>query len=233
VNSGAKRWPDGRGIKSVSIDLDGTLIDTCADLATACNLTLADLAFPSRSADEIRRFIGLGVDDLLARCLQGHQTTIDISSCIDSFNAHYAKCNGAYSSLYPGVKEGVRNLCAAGFTLSCVTNKPADFSLPLLRRFGLLEYFSTVVSGDTLPQMKPNPAQLLYASRQAGSQPDEHIHIGDSHHDIVAARAAGCRVCCVSYGYDQGNAIRATDCDGLFPDLSAFANQLVNKFDSA
>jgi phosphoglycolate phosphatase len=216
----------------VSIDLDGTLIDTCADLAAACNLTLAGLGLPFRSDDEIRGFIGLGVDDLLARCLRGYQATVDVSRYLDSFNTHYAKCNGAYSILYSGAKEGVRTLHEAGFSLSCVTNKPADFSLPLLRRFGLLEYFSTVVSGDTLPQMKPHPAPLLYASRLAGSLPDEHIHVGDSHHDIVAARAAGCRVCCVPYGYDQGNAIRATDCDGLFADLNVFATQLVNKFDS-
>jgi phosphoglycolate phosphatase len=214
------------GVKSVSFDLDGTLVDTCEDLTAACNQTLIELGVPALSSGIIRSYIGHGVSDLLSRCVLGHQLTMDEALCLEKFNAFYAQVNGKFSTLYPRVRESLELLRGAGMVLSCVTNKPASFTLPLLARFDLLQYFETVVAGDTLTNMKPHPAPLFHACHRAGSRPAQHVHVGDSYLDISAARAAGCGIFCVTYGYQMGRPIQREDCDGLFFNLWSLATQL-------
>ena len=215
------------GVRSVSIDLDGTLLDTCEDLALACNRTLAHFGFAQRTSDDVRRFIGLDVADLLSRCTDGQASRGGKAETVRVFASHYAQCNGLFSTLYPGVEAGLGLLKETGLTLSCVTNKPGAFARPLLERSGLIAYFDNVISGDTLERMKPHPDPLLHACRLAGSTVAKHVHVGDSRHDIAAARAAGCRVFCVPYGYNEGEAIRPGECDAIVADLLTLARQLV------
>src|SRR6185436_7222267 len=120
----------------------------------------------------------------------------------------YAAVNGRSATLYPGVMEGLGALRAAQFPLACVTNKSGAFTIPLLAHLGLAQYFSQVVAGDTLPQKKPDPAPLLHACRHFGVAPPEMLVIGDSMNDAQAARAAGCPVFCVTYGYNEGRDVR-------------------------
>lgn len=207
--------------RSVTIDLDGTLLDTIDDLAAACNAMLAELGQPLRDLEQIHGFVGKGMAVLVERCLTyavpPEQQLLDEG--IAAFCRHYALLNGRATRLYPGVVEGLNALRHLGLSLACVTNKPAAFTEPLLLRMGLAGYFSVTVSGDTLAHKKPHPEPILYACRQMGSTPASNLHVGDSDNDIAAARAAGSRVLCVPYGYNEGRAVDSADCDALVSSL--------------
>lgn len=207
-------------IRSVTIDLDGTLLDTVADLALACNSMLADLGRPQRTEAEVNAFVGKGMAVLVERCLGADAADAALlAHAIERFRVHYAESNGVATRIYPGVLEGIAALRALGLPLGCVTNKPAMFTEPLLERTGLAAYFSVVVSGDTLPFKKPSPEPLLHACAVMGTAPASNLHVGDSANDIAAARAAGCPVVCVPYGYNEGEPVDSAECDALVSDL--------------
>ncbi len=207
--------------QSATIDLDGTLLDTVADLALACNVMLAELGRPQRSQEEIHSFVGKGMAILVERCLTDDAPPASalLNTGIDVFRRRYMQINGRSTRIYPGVIEGLAALHAQGLTLACVTNKPAVFTQPLLERMGLTSHFSVVVSGDTLPNKKPHPEPILHACAVMGSSPLANLHIGDSSNDIEAARRAGSPVVCVTYGYNEGRPVDSADCDALVSSL--------------
>jgi phosphoglycolate phosphatase len=192
-----------RAIRTVTIDLDGTLLDTVDDLASACNAMLVDLGRETHDLDRIARFVGKGMRVLVERCLDGEGTTDAalLAAGVAAFRRRYAEVNGRRATLYPGVREGLKAMRDAGLKLACVTNKPAEFTEPLLERSGLAGYFSAVVSGDTLSVKKPDPAPIRHACELLGGNAAENAHIGDSIHDVEAALAAGSLALLVPYGY--------------------------------
>ena len=207
--------------KSVTFDLDGTLLDTVADLAEASNRTMLELGQPTYSEDEIRSFIGRGINVLVERCLAREQPPAPelLATAIDAFKRHYAAVNGEMAAFYPGVLEGLQAWKATGLPMGVVTNKAGDFTLALLSKKGLADIFDVVVAGDTTPHKKPHPEPIHHACREMGSDAASNLHIGDSIHDIHAAKAAGSAAYCVPYGYNEGRAVRAEDCDALVGDL--------------
>ncbi len=208
-------------VRSVSIDLDGTLLDTAPDLAVAANAMLDELGLPRRTETEIRDFIGRGIANLVNRCITADAPpSAEFSArALAVFKPHYAAVNGRASTPYPGVLEGLAAFRRMGLKMACITNKAAAFTEPLLRATGLADYFELAVSGDTLTEKKPHPLPLLHACEQMGVHPSHNLHIGDSHHDALAARAAGCPIFCVSYGYNEGYDVRAMDCDKVVASL--------------
>ena len=210
-------------VKAVMIDLDGTLADTIPDLAAAANGMLRELGQPELGVDVIRTFVGKGIPNLVARALTGAldgQVAPDLlARAMPIYERCYAAVNGRNSVIYPGVMEGLEALRAAQFPLACVTNKSARFTTPLLRHLGLARYFAQVVAGDTLPQKKPDPAQLLHVCANFGVAPGDMVFIGDSVNDAQAARAAGCPVFCVPYGYNEGRDVRELDVDAIVDSL--------------
>ena len=218
--------------QSVTFDLDGTLLDTVADLAEACRLMLDDLGAPQRSVAEVHRFVGKGMAVLVERCLTWDvpPTAERLHAGIDAFKRHYATVNGAQAVIYPGVLAGLAAWKASGLKLGVVTNKPGMFTEVLLERTGLLDYFEVVVSGDTTTHKKPHPEPILHACRLFGVPPDRNLHIGDSENDILAARAAGSPAYCVPYGYNEGKPVDTVDCDALVSDLlAAYRQALTHK----
>ncbi len=213
------------GIKAVMIDLDGTLLDTVPDLAAAANATLAEIGRPPLGIDTIKSFVGKGIPVLVKRCLTGQlyadiePDEAELDRVLPIFKRHYARTNGQETLIYPGVVEGLNSMRALGLKLGCVTNKAAAFTEPLLERVGLDGYFSVVVSGDTLPEKKPHPAQLLHICRTLGVEPAEALLIGDSLNDVEAARRGGCPVVCVDYGYNEGADVRTLECDAIVSSL--------------
>lgn len=215
-------------VRSVSLDLDGTLLDTVPDLAAAANAMLAELGLPLRSADELRTFVGGGIPRFVLWCLPEDRRDGDVhATAIDIFKRHYAASNGRYATRYPGVTEGLEALRQRGIRLACVTNKAAAFSEPLLIQTGLAPYFEFTLSGDSLPEKKPHPLPLLEVCRRLGSEPKLHMHIGDSRHDAAAALAAGCISVTVPYGYNEGMSVEAllrdAATDVIVPDVAAAA----------
>jgi phosphoglycolate phosphatase len=144
-----------------------------------------------------------------------------------SFNRHYHDVNGEYATAYPEVHEGIQAMRAKGLRLACVTNKPLAFTIPLLKKAGLHDYFKIIYGGDSFARKKPDPMQLLQVCADFELEPAEVVAIGDSVNDSQAARAAGCRVLNVPYGYNHGQSIQDVDTDGIVSSLLSAA-QLIN-----
>jgi phosphoglycolate phosphatase len=210
-------------IRAVVIDLDGTLLDTAPDIAEAAQRMLRDLGMAPVDLAKIRSFIGNGIANLVKRALTGEMhgkpdATL-FERALPLFQQHYAAVLTHATRLYPGALEGVQALCEAGFALACVTNKAEVFTLPLLEAMGLKDAFQLILSGDSLPQKKPDPLPLLHAAGFFGCRPDEMLMIGDSLNDALAANAAGCPVFLVPYGYNGGRDVREQNCDAVIESL--------------
>lgn len=208
-------------VKAVMIDLDGTLIHTAPQIAQAANALRADLGLSALDAKVIEGYIGEGAATLIQRCLADDFKALnheESANAYAKFSEHYAKIV-ADSQPYDDVLQSLQDLKQAGYRLACVTNKPESFTLPLLQKSGLSEYFEVVVSGDSLPKKKPDPLPLLYVCEQFDCLPQSALLVGDSKTDVAAAWAAGCYVFTVPYGYNGGAAIEAHQVDAQIDSL--------------
>ena len=206
--------------QAVLFDLDGTLLDTVPDLAHAANAMRTELGMPVLHQDVIATFVGKGVDNLIHRALAASldAETPDpdlFERARESFYRHYHLVNGDKSELYEGVIDGLKAFRDQGMPLAIVTNKSTEFTLPLLQRTGLAGFFQAVVCGDTCPRRKPDPDPVLHACQLLGADPVHSLAIGESINDALAARAAGCKVLAVPYGYNEGLDVRTLDVDGI------------------
>jgi phosphoglycolate phosphatase len=210
-------------VRAVMIDLDGTLLDTVGDLAVAADAMRAELGMPPLPAGAVRDYVGKGIPVLVRRALTGRmdgEPQADLfERALAIFNRCYEAVNGRSATVYPGVREGLDAFRAMGLALACVTNKSERFTAPLLAATGLAGYFRIVVAGDTLARRKPDPLPLTHACGELGIAPGEMLMIGDSANDAIAARAAGCPVFCVPYGYNEGVDVRALDVDAIVATL--------------
>ena len=213
----------GRLPRLVMFDLDGTLMDSVPDLAAAVDVMLQQLGRPPAGIEQVRDWVGNGVQVLVRRALAGqleHQAVdpVLVEQALPLFMAAYA--NGhALTQVYPGILPVLTWLKERGIALAVVTNKPEQFVAQLLAEKGLGGYFSWIVGGDTLAQKKPDPAGLLHVMAQAGVTPDSALFIGDSRNDVQAAQAAGVRCVALSYGYNHGQPIAAEHPDLVLDDL--------------
>jgi phosphoglycolate phosphatase len=214
------------------IDLDGTLADTIPDLAEAANRMLRALGHPALDVEVLRTFVGKGIPKLVERALAGSlEGRVDgglLARALPIYERCYAEENGKHTVLFPGVREGLRTLHDMQLPLACVTNKAERFTRELLEQLSLARSFEQVIAGDTLPQKKPDPQPLLHACRGFGIAPRDMLMIGDSANDVEAARAAGCPVFCVDYGYNEGRDVRELDVDAIVASLIE-ATRLIQK----
>lgn len=231
-------WTPAR-LDAAIIDLDGTLVDTLGDFVAALNLMLADLALPAVNRAVVEPLVGKGSEHLIASVLvhasnrppahnQRAQAAINLEATAAdlwpaawaSYQRHYLAINGRHADVYPGVLQGLQQLKDRGLRLACLTNKPAAFALPLLRAKGLDGFFSQVFGGDAFERKKPDPLPLRKTCEALGTLPARTLMIGDSSNDAQAARAAGCPVLLVTYGYNHGQPVRAVDADGFIDTLA-------------
>ena len=221
-------------VRSLTIDLDGTLVDTILDLHQACNAMLAELERPDRSVDEIARFVGRGTNTLVRRCLTDDATGQEPDNALfetglAAYLKHYTHINGKHAKIYPGVKEGLAAMQAAGYPMAVVTNKPVKFTIPLLQAIGLAPYFKAVIGGDSTPHKKPAPDPIIAACLEMDVSLVHNLHVGDSGNDIQAARAADCLAAGVNYGYAEGYPIDPSQCDVIVGSLAELATLLPAK----
>lgn len=212
----------------VLIDLDGTLVDSVTDIAWCVDEMMTTLGMAACGEAKVRLWIGNGVSRLIERALEeqleGFVDATLFAKAYPLFMAFYADNSNKRSQLYPNVKDGLNWLKSQGIKLGCVTNKDEQFSLPLLKYMGLFDFFDIVISGDTLPLKKPDPAPLLHGAKFFGVDPKNAMMIGDSINDVKASRAAGFSIVCLSYGYNHGVDIRTANPDAVidsFADLAA------------
>jgi phosphoglycolate phosphatase len=211
-------------VRAVLIDLDGTMLDTVLDLHAAANAMLRDFGRDEIPVETIRTYVGRGIPVLVKRCLAGRLDAADDPApppedALASFRRHYAETNGREAKIYPGVIDGLEALKAKGLRLACITNKAEAFTKPLLQRTGLTDYFDVVVSGDTLPRAKPDPMPLIWVCGHFDLTPHDMLMIGDSQNDFKAARAAGCPIFLVPYGYNEGHDVRKLEGDAIVASL--------------
>jgi phosphoglycolate phosphatase len=220
----------------VLIDVDGTLVDSVPDLAYCVDEMMKQLDMPIHGEDKVRNWVGNGVERLVRRALIGKLEGEPDEALYDRaypvFLELYSENTSKRSCLYPGVKEGLEYLKGEGYKMGCVTNKAAQFTEPLLKDLGVSDYFSIIISGDTLPEKKPDPMPLLHAAKFFKVAPEQALMIGDSISDVKAARAAGFHIVCMSYGYNHGVDIREAKPDGVM-DSMAELPELLDKLQGA
>jgi phosphoglycolate phosphatase len=203
------------------IDLDGTMVDTIGDFHAALNLMLTDLALPAVDKEPIGLMVGKGSEHLIRSVLAHVGADVTrYDAAWDRYQHHYLAINGRHSDVYAGVAQGLAALRAAGLRLACLTNKPAGFAQPLLQAKGLDGYFELVFGGDAFERKKPDPLPLIKTCEALGTLPARTLMVGDSSNDARAARAAGCPVVLVTYGYNHGEPVRAVDADGFVDSLA-------------
>jgi phosphoglycolate phosphatase len=215
------------GLRAAIVDLDGTMIDTVDDFAVALNAVLADLSLPRIERAFIERTIGKGSEHLIRSTLAevGADPAL-YAAAWALYQQHYEVVNGEHSAVFPGVPEGLEWLAAAGFKLACLTNKPTAFAVTLLRKKGLDRFFEAVFGGDAFERKKPDPLPLIRTCETLGFAPVQTLMVGDSSNDARAARAAGCPVVLVSYGYNHGEPVAAVDTDGVVDRLDQLGGLL-------
>ena len=219
-----KRFLTPVSIQAIVTDLDGTLLHSAPQLAEAANRMLLEMDYAPVPQELLASYIGNGIGWLVKRALTGEMHATPDAALFEHampiFEKHYADLLLG-SKPYDGVIEGLEAMRAAGFRLGCITNKAARFTGPLLEGTGLAKFFEIVISGDTLPKKKPHPLPLRHAAKFFGIPTEKLLLIGDSLNDTLAARAAGCPVFCVPYGYNHGEPAETLDSDAVIAGLSA------------
>ena len=214
---------------AVMFDLDGTLIETAPEIADAVNHTLRDVGLSSVTQQQVNDWIGHGTLELLIQALAHTQHLSDehvrnsqeLPSIAATFNKHYHQCCGTRSHLYPHVRETLTALRSRDVRLAVVTNKESRFTQTVLEAHSLTAMFDVVVSGDTLPVKKPNPAGIAHCLKLFQATTERSLFVGDSSIDIATARNAGVTVWALPYGYNMGQPIEASQPDRVIQDISA------------
>ena len=193
--------------RAIVFDLDGTLVDSAPEIATALNSSMAEIGQPPFALAEVQTFIGGGAKVALQRALAARGTDLDeavFDAMMASFYKVYAEVSEAGNGLYPGVHETLTELRRRGMPLGVCTNKAEHITAIALRALGIAPFFTAVIGArDDLPR-KPAPDMLMAALATLGARPADALLVGDSRSDAGAARAAGCPVIAVSYGYAHG-----------------------------
>jgi phosphoglycolate phosphatase len=215
-------------IRAVLFDLDGTLADTSAEISSALASAFHELGVAPLAHRKAEALIGRGVHSLVERALfESGARGVDLEDAVRRFEAHYVRTVATQAELFPGVMPGLERLRAARFPMSVVTNKPRYFTEKLLARMNVDSVFAAIVTGDDGLPRKPQGDMLVAACRAMGSRPEETLMLGDSDNDVLAARAAGCPVWCVPYGYNEGRAPQTLACDRMVATVEEAAELLI------
>jgi len=213
----------------VLFDLDGTLIETAPEIADAVNDTLAAVGKGSVTQQQVNAWIGHGTRELLIQALAWcdgtsaeavrHSTGFPRTEAV--FARHYLARCGTRSHLYPQVRETLTTLRAQAVKLVVVTNKEGRYTRTVLDAHRLTPLFDRVVSGDTLPVKKPDPAAIHACLKEYGIPAGRALFVGDSSIDVATARNGGIAVWALPYGYNMGHPIEACGPDRVIADVSA------------
>jgi phosphoglycolate phosphatase len=214
-------------IRTLLLDLDGTLVNSLPDLAAAANRLLRARGLAALSESEVATMVGDGVARLVERAFAARGATPD-AGAVAEFSADYLAHAADATRPYPGVTEGLRGLAAEGWRLAVCTNKLERAARALLATLGLAPLFAAIGGGDSFPVRKPDPAHLLATLRAAGGEPAHAVMAGDHANDVAAARGAGLPCVFAAWGYGppamaEGAAATASD----FAELTVIARRLL------
>nr|WP_060834335.1 phosphoglycolate phosphatase [Rhodovulum sulfidophilum] len=208
---------EGRRVKAIIFDLDGTLIDSAPDIHAAVNRTLAGLDREALDLDTIRAFIGDGVPVLMERVIKARGLEPgQRDAMVEAFLGHYEADPATLTTLYPGVEDALEQFRDEGWAMGVCTNKPEAPSRAILKTFGIDGFFSAVVGGDTVEARKPDPKPLRAVCEQLGAK--QAVFVGDSEIDAATAQATGMRFALFTEGYHRAEDVDDIPQDARFSD---------------
>lgn len=204
-------------IQAIAFDLDGTLVDSAPGLTLATQRMLAELSLPTVTAEQVKVWVGNGVDMLITRALAAvNAPNAPFEQAKTAFNRHYDEVIEDGTQLFPNVLTTLSALQESGYPMALVTNKPAQFLPALLQSLKLDSYFSLVLGGGDVIKLKPHPAPLYQVMATFGLFHDQLLFVGDSRNDISAAQNAQCPTVGLTYGYNYGESITTSQPDYVF-----------------
>lgn len=198
------------------LDLDGTLVDSLADIAASANHVRAAFGLGPLSHGAVRAMVGDGAALLLRRALAELGEPVDVATAWPIYDEHHRQQCTDMVVPYPGVVSHLDAWHEAGRRMAVVTNKPERFARQILEHLALDRYFSAVVGGDTTPVRKPDPAPLHAALEALGAAPADAFMVGDGIQDLRAGRAAGTRTIAALYGFRDEASLRAEGADSFW-----------------
>lgn len=218
-----------RNYDLIMFDLDGTLIETAPEICDAVNDTLRHFELPEVTQTQVNDWIGHGTRELLIQALAFHgktdaqsvRTSDRLNTIAAEFDQHYQRRCGTRSHLYPQVRETLLELRKRGVKLAVVTNKEGRYTDTVLNAHQMMPLFDRVVSGDTMPFKKPDPAGVASCLEAFGVGRERSLFVGDSSIDVATARNAGVAVWALPYGYNMGAPIEDCAPDRVIADCSA------------
>jgi len=188
-------------IKGVLFDLDGTLLDTAPDMALALNIQREHHGLAPLPYSDIRPYVSHGAIAMLKLGFDISTHNPDFKAMREQYLQIYADNLAVHTTLFPGLDAFLDSLDKKEIKWGIVTNKPAFLTQPLLQALKLNKRASSIISGDTLLQKKPNPAPLFLACKESSLMPAQCIYVGDAERDIAAGRAAGMKTIIAEWGY--------------------------------
>lgn len=206
----------------VMFDLDGTLFDTAEEITESANRTLRDYRLPQVTVRQVRDWIGHGTGWMMTQAwtsVAGAPDADQWPSVMKAFIGHYFDCAGTTSQPYPDVLEALDALKSLGVKRAIVTNKETRFTQRILEKHAMTDQFDLVISGDTYPVKKPDPAVIYNCMQAFQAVASECLFVGDSHIDVATARAAGVICWAVPYGYNMGQPIASANPDRIVPTI--------------
>jgi phosphoglycolate phosphatase len=209
-------------------DLDGTLIDSKLDLAHAVNAARLHLGMPPIENDRVYSYVGDGAPVLMRRALGPEASDAQVQQALEYFYSYYRDHMLDHTVPYPGVRESLDRLRAAGVKMAVLTNKPVRFSQGIVEGLGLKDHFFRVYGGNSFPEKKPDPAGVEALMREAGAAREATLMIGDSAVDVRTARNAGILCCGVTYGF-QPETLLAEPPDFLMDRMEQVADLVISR----
>lgn len=211
----------------VIFDLDGTLIDSKADLAAATNATRVHMGYSPLSEEVVASYVGNGAPVLIRRALGAEATEEQVAQGLAFFLKYYYQHMLDKTVLYPGVREALDELKAAQVPMAVLTNKPIANSIGIVEGLGLTGHFFRVYGGDSFPTKKPDPAGIDALVSEANAARPRTLMVGDSHVDIKTARNAQVKACGVTFGL-QPESLVAEPPDLLVDDMREMSRYVLS-----
>ncbi len=210
--------------QAVLFDLDGTLVDSLADIIAAVHLLERELGLPGCTDQQVSHWIGQGARVLVRRVVAGDRDSLVDEPVLEQafaiFMRHYAQQGTLRTRLYADAEQVLKTLRQQGIRIGLVTNKPKAITLDLLDTLNIAHYFAVVLGGGDVARPKPQPDMLLAAAAQLGVRPQDCLMVGDSSNDVQAARHADMPVAAVRGGYNHGEPIEYSQPDWVLDKLA-------------
>jgi phosphoglycolate phosphatase len=209
-------------------DLDGTLIDSRLDLANSVNATLAQMGKPPLEHSVVFSYVGNGAPVLIRKAMGPGASDADVQTALEFFLRYYRDHAVDETHLYPGVRESLDQLHAAGMQLAILTNKPVRISESIMKTMGLTSMLFRVYGGNSFDQKKPHPVGIDTLRAEAGASAEDTWMVGDSIVDMQTARNAGVKSCGVTYGF-QPETLSECPPDLLVDRMEEFAATILKR----